>query len=480
MTSKNRSDIRREKLMSKLLARVASELGRLRIPVTSLVIDEARAALTVKWSEHGGSLSDSDLRTVVQSLKASQRSATAMDTRATTLPDIMQLNRAATPAADRRAASEAPADASALLLQTTKKQRQMLADREWIEAAQRDRVNGVEGKKQEKLHHLDVMRQQKDILDAQMEERRRQQEAERQAKLRQQQEMDEAIALARKMTRDEQLQALTKAQRERDYREKQQRELDAERERQREEEHNEQLRIVMLNQEELRRQKEAELLRKLHGKEEWKKTLEDNQRKLNEKEQEKEKIKELDRHYQRLYVEAQEKQERERSDAKRRKEERAAYFAKLASGVAQQFQAKEQDQTTKIEAEYQRQLQRAVEDEQERQRRQKQRLQQCLEVQQQQIAERKRKEEEEKNEARRYAQNLRKQAQETLAAEEARKHAARQEAMRTKDFLSTQLQLSYYKETRPLETSIARPPSVAATMYSPSRYTASATPSTMV
>jgi hypothetical protein len=467
--------IRHEKLMSKLLSRIATELGRLRITVTSEIVDCARESLLSKWQEHGGSLSDADIRQVVKLLKMqSGRSQSALDAPRQPLPELPAVHRAVTPSVNQAAMEGAR---EPLLLHTTKKQRLMMADKEWIDAASRDRTDGVEGKKREKMHHLEVMQNQKGILDRQMEERRRQQEEEQQAKARRQQEMSDIIARTKELEHQEHLAALRKAQKEREFREKQQREIDAERERQRIEEHNEQIRLVAKNQDELRRQKETDQARKIREQEEWKKTVADNQLKLAEKERERERTREIDRDYQRQYVEAQEKQERERAEAKQRKETRAAYFQKLAGGVAQLFMAKEQDLSSKIESEYQAQLQRSLEDERERSRKGKMRLQQCLETQQRQIAEKKRREAEEKEEFRRYARSLQAQAREANEAEEARKRAQKVEAVRTKEFLSTQLQMAHFKETKPLETSIARPPSAAATMYSPSRYTASVTPS---
>lgn len=471
--------IRKEKLMAKLLSRVATELGRSLLPVTSDVMDKARYALDSKWSEHGGSLSDLDIKAVVHSLKASIRSQSVAEHRSVALPTISSpaAQRAATPSVSDQPQHETPSDIKAMILHTTKKQRQLMADREWIEAAENDRLQSVVQKRKEKEHHLESMRQQKAILDHQMDEHNLRLEAERQEKLRRQREVEELIEQARAMQREEQHKAQLKANKEREFRAKQQREVELERERQRIEEHNEQVRMFMMNQEELRRQKELEQQRKLKEQQEWKKTVDDNQRKLLEKEVERERIKELDREYQRKYIEAQEKQDREREEAKKRKEARASYFQKLAGGVAALFQAKEQDQTAKIEAEYQRQLQRSLEDEQNRQRQTKQRLHTCLEVQQQQIIEKKAKEEKEREERRQYAESLRRQGEVTLAVEEAKRLAARQEAVRTKEFLATQLQLSHLKETKPLETSIARPASQAASMYSPSRFSTTLSPS---
>lgn len=476
--SKGPNGVRKEKLLLKLLNRVFNDLGRVGVEVDADTLALARACLLQKWSEHQGNMSDKDLRQVINAVASTKRSSSAMDA-APTLPKLGAAvsQRAVTPGVNPTASVDTHhADENrSVHNSTTRRQRQMMAEQEWISAAEQDRVMGAVMKQREREMHNEAMQKQRNFLDRQLDEHRKQQEADRREKLRLQQEMDDNINQARFLQRQEQQNALKKAQRERDFREKQRLEQEAERERQRVEEHNEQVKQSMMVQDELRRQKEADLQRKLREQEEWKNTVRENQQKLMEKANEKEKIKALDREYQRIYNEAQLKQDRERQEAKERKEKRLTYFQGLASGVAALFQAKEQDQTSKINAEYERQQQKALEDERNRVRAQKSRLQNCLETQTQQIAERKQREAEEKEAARRYAAELQAQAQESFRIEDEKRRAAKIEAMRTRDFLGTQLQMAHVKETKPLETSITRPISVATTMFSPSRHSAAST-----
>ena len=480
MTNSNsQSGVRKEKLLLKLLNRVFNELGRMRVEVDADTLALARSSLLQKWSEHQGNMSDRDLRQVINAVAATKRSASAMDA-PTTLPKLTSATgpRAITPGVNptTHPIDFVDGENTSAHHSTTRRQRAMMAEQEWIAAAEEDRVMGAVMKQREKEMHHEAMQKQRDYLDRQLAEHHQQQEANRREKLRLQKEMDDNINQARFLQRQEQQNALKKAQRERDFREKQRLEQESERERQRVEEHNQQVKQSMMVQDELRRQREADLQRKLREQDEWKKTVQENQEKLMEKSKEKEKIKALDREYQRIYNEAQLKQDRERQEAKDRKEKRLNYFQGLASGVAALFQAKEQDQTSKINAEYERQQQKALEDERNRARAQKMRLQNCLETQTHQIAERKQREAAEKEASRRYAAELQAQAQESFRIEDEKRKAAKIEAMRTRDFLGTQLQMAHVKETKPLETSITRPISVATTMFSPSRHTASATP----
>lgn len=344
----------------------------------------------------------------------------------------------------------------------------MMADAEWIQAADEDRKAAVEGKFNDRLQHKNHVHQQKSVLDAQLDEHRKQQEEARQTKLRLLNESNSQIEEHRRLIQRERQTQHEKAERERAIRENQQRENEEARMRQKQEELDSQLRQQLLVQEELRKQREREAERKRKEKEEWTKVLDENKEKLREKERQKDLMREEDLRYQRMYAESVEKQERERAEAIQRKEERAKYFGGLAQGVAQLFLQKEQDQSSKIEAVYQEQLRRSLQDENNRKVALKDRQRECLRVQTEQIAERKRLDEIAKNEEKILAQELKRQSEEAARVEEAKKRAQREEARRVEGFLSTQLQMAHFKETRPVETSIARPPSVAASMFSPS------------
>eukprot|EP00658_Telonema_sp_P-2_P076698 TRINITY_DN6764_c0_g1_i3.p1 TRINITY_DN6764_c0_g1~~TRINITY_DN6764_c0_g1_i3.p1 ORF type:complete len:185 (+),score=77.68 TRINITY_DN6764_c0_g1_i3:175-729(+) len=144
-------------------------------------------------------------------------------------------------------------------------------------------------------------------------------------------------------------------------------------------------------------------------------------------------------------------------------------FQKLADVVAQKFEAKEQNMSSKIEGEYQRQLDQNLKDERERKMKEKSRTKDCLNFQQQQLAEKRRQEEAEKEEGRRIAERVRQEIEDHKKQELAQKIASRQEAARMRQFLDTQLQMAHYKETQQPETSIMRPPEVASNMYSTAR-----------
>ena len=468
----NADYIRREKLVAKLLTRVITELKRQsNVPLTNAVADEARKILEQRWTEAGDCFTEADLRRVCQEV----RSNLNLGTRTQSVNDVRQNEnqdfRALTPQTEAPLSVSQARDLKEMLHNTTRRQRQMMADAEWIQAADLDRRAAVEGKAHDRIEHKNHIETQKAILDAQLQEHLLQQEQDRQNKLRTLRESTMQIEEHRRLLQKEKQEQHEKAERERRIRENQQRENEELRQRQRQEELDAQLRQQLVVQEELRKQREKEAERKRKEKEEWSKVLQDNQEKLREKERQKERAREEDLRYQRIYAESVEKQERERAEALRRKEERAKYFGSLAQGVAQLFLAKEQDQTAKIDAVYQEQLRRSLEDENNRKVAQKNRQKDCLRVQTEQIAERKRLDELAKEEERRLAEELRQQAEEAARVEEVKKRAAKEEARRVEGFLSTQLQMAHFKETRPVETSIARPPSVAASMFTPSKLT---------
>lgn len=360
-------------------------------------------------------------------------------------------------------------DATTLIANTSKKQRKILADREWSKKVEEDRVNGRLMAVKDKEDHFQRMMAQRKTLDQQKAEI----DAYRaeQARLRQLQkeQMDEHIAEAQFLTKKEKEEAHNKAVADKKFRERQQREADEERMRQREQERQDQLRQVLMFQEEERKQRDAERQAKLDKQAEWKRNLEDNERKLKEKAEAKVHEREEDREYQRRYAENQIRLEKEREDTYARKADRQRKFQSLADVVAKQFEAKEQNLNSKIDEEYQQQLDRNISDERSRKQREKERTRDCLNFQQQQLAEKRRQQEAEREEGRRIAERVRQEIELNHQQELAQKIASRQEAARMRQFLDTQLQMAHYKETQQPETSIMRPPEVAANMYSTAR-----------
>lgn len=479
--------VRKDKLMSKLLLRVVDILKSRGEEPASDILDAARKELDARWQEHHGTgMPEKELRAIVANLR---RAKSSLAGPAPAAPDIQRptstvLPDAAPPQKPDKESKEAPEDASTsqapsrmkeLLMSTTHRQRQMMADAEWIRAAEEDRVGGMVRKKEERQNRSNAMNKQKDLLDQQRAEHDRQKEEDRQHRLRMQREMDEHIEEHRRLTFQERQEAFDKSTKEKRFREDQQKQLDQQREKQRQDEHEQQVREYMMAKQELQRQRDLEMERKREEKSEWRRMLQDNQERLREKAAQKEREREIDRNFQKQAADSMDRQERERAEAKARKQARAEHFKKLADGVATMFERKQQDLGSKIEAEYQEQLRREQQDERDRRQRNKQRTQETQEMLRQQCAEKKRQEEKERDEARAFAQYIRDQQKEAQHQEECRRQAARAEAQRMKEFLNTQLQLNHFKETKPLETSITRPESRARTMFSPSRYTPSPT-----
>jgi len=154
-----------------------------------------------------------------------------------------------------------------------------------------------------------------------------------------------------------------------------------------------------------------------------------------------------------------------------------AYFGKLATQASAGAVKKEMDLGNKIEMEYREQLRRSLEDEQNRKMTLKRKLEETNRTRDRQCAEKREAAEEERRQSRLLAEAMREEAAQAAYQEKCRKLAQRNEAQRMREFLNTQLQMMHYKEARPLETSIMRPPTAAKHMYSPVRQLAERTPS---
>ncbi len=487
----SQDDIRHDKLLSKILVRIVSELKNRGVEPTADMMDAARRRVEAEWS---GSMSERQIKSIAAEVQRAfgGRSKTAMDSnKAANGSDGHQAEskpqRAATPPPQNAPPqfspgpdSEQNSEARALLRNTTRREREALANAEWIAAAERDRIAGIEGRKNDKLNNFKQMMRQKALFDAQMEEHRQEQERERQRALQRQKEMDEHVANHRYLTRKEKQDAFDKAMKEKKFREAQQQELERQREEARTNEHNEQVKQCMMAREELEKARQAELQRKADERKEWERVLRDNQERLHSKAMNKEREREEDRLFQKNYADQLDRQERERAEAFARKEARARYFQQLADGVASKFMAKEQDLTSKIEAEYNQQLQRALEDERNRKNRLKARTEDCQSTIKRQMQEHEDEKRREREEAKRQADALAAQIAEAKHQEECRRLAGKQEAQRLKEFLATQLQMQHFREARPLETSITRPASRANTMFSPSRYQPSPKPQSVL
>jgi len=172
----------------------------------------------------------------------------------------------------------------------------------------------------------------------------------------------------------------------------------------------------------------------------------------------------------RQYAENLEKQDRARAEQWARKQARAQAIGQLAQIVAGHHMKKEMDLNSKIEAEFNEQTRRSIEDEQNRKERNRQRSVDTQKTLQDQMDLKRHQEQRERDEAVRLAAAMRDQELQERQEEANRRLAARMEAKRLNDFLNTQLQLQHHRETKPVETSITRPQSCAKKMLSPTRY----------
>jgi hypothetical protein len=409
-SSSNRRRLQDDALTSKLLAVALKHAAKANIDVDAIFIDAVQRAIQSRIAN--GQLQDRELRAIVLDCGVPRSVSQAAVVR-----DAAEVDDAPrAPIAKPRAATPAESFGSQqsptreMLLNTSKRQRQMLADAKWIEQAEDDREQGFLRRKEEKQKETDRQRRQREALQSQLDEHDRDRQAAARARRKAQDDMTQAILDNRNATMQEKRDAFNRAQREKDFREKQVGEMEQQRENQRSQEHNEQVRHMMMLQQELQRQRAAEAEQKATEKAEWKKVLSENEERLREK------------------------------------------------------------------AEYDEQQRRSLEDERNRRLRAKQRILETREVIQNQLAEKEAEKARRKAEERRLAEALAEQAEEAARQERARKAAMRSEAARMKQFLSTQLQLQHFRETRPLETSITRPESRGTTMYTPSRYTPSPKP----
>ena len=356
-------------------------------------------------------------------------------------------------------------DASSLIVNTTKRQRKILADREWARAAEEDRINSRVMAVKEREDQARAMAEQRAKLDEQRGELEARREEERRMREAQKQQMTDHIALHKQLTLKEQQEARDKAIAEKKVREQQHREASEARERGRQQDYDDQMRRLAIINEQQRAQREADISAKVRKQQEWRSVMQQNEERTRDKALRKEHERAEDREYQRKYKENQDRLEAERAALYARKDAKQRQHLALADRVAEQFNAKEQSHLDKIHTEYEAQMRNDQEDEANRKRINKQKMQECLNFQQQQIAEKRRQEEERKADERRQAEEVRQQILENQRQEQAKKMMQHQEQLRMRQFLNTQLQMAHFKETQEPETSIMRPPHAAVNMF---------------
>lgn len=453
------------KIRSLLLQRVLVEVKNAGLEVSETVVDAAGKELDKRLShlKKGQAFSEKEVRIIAKIVGRPRSPPKAL------APVVAHQHEPPRAPTSTETCTVEQASIVSLRNNTTKRQRQILADDEWAKAAAADKMNAVNARISEKDKKIKATMEQKRQLDEQKEEMQRRRDEESRLRKQMKQEVDEQIVNSRIASRKEKEDAHIKAMKEKRYREDRQASIDVERERLRRHDLEDQVKQCEVQQNESRRRREEESRHRVEQKEEWKKVLLGNEGKLKERERDKERERETDRMFQRKYAENDTKVERERSEAMNRKVVRQQYFQSLADGVAAMFLSKEQDFTSKVDAEYEQQLLRQVIDENNRKIRHKACLQDCLSSQKKQIEERKRLADQVKLEERNFANTLREQSQQAVENEAARRHAARSEAQKMREFLNSQLQMAHFKETRPLETSIAKPKGES----SPQRFSAS-------
>jgi hypothetical protein len=424
-------------------------------------------------------LNNRDVATVVSKLNS--RAKSSMEVRPRPSEQIAAQLRADTPDEQPMMPAAAPASVpltreTPLLHNTSRRQRQLIGDRQWIKMVDDDRVAGAQGRLQERQDHHSLLMSQRRAFDMQRDEHRAEAERERQRRVQAQLDMDNTIANNRAAAAKEKADAYAKAMREKQFRESQATELEHRREQTRTNEHNDQVRHMMMVRNELERQRQDDADRKLRQKSEWRQVQLDNQSNLDLKARQSDAARELDRAFQKAYSDSLDKQESDRQQAHDDFEARAHLKQVMARKTASLHMKKEQNHDAKIEGEYQEQLQRALDTENLRKKNFKDRISDTHRVLDRQVAGKKQQDERDAADARALKEAMGQQAVEMRRQEANRKGAARAEAQRTMTFLNTQLQMQHFKETQAPETSITRPESRGHTMYSPSRYTPSLKP----
>lgn len=497
--------VRHDKLLSKILIRIVSELKTRGVEPTAEMMDAARRKVVSQWSS---GMTDKDIRSIATDLaKGARQQRVVAQSAMTDAPisasrmtpppaelDLPVLTPPVVAAAKPNAgiptkanfspavstATEQASELKTLMRNTTRRERENLANAEWISAMEKDRIDGIQGKKDDRTTVQKTRSKQRGTLDTQIDEHKIEAEAERKRQKQAQDDMTAHIENHRYLTRKEKQAAFDKEMKEKSFRASQQEMRDRDREEARTKEHNDQVRHCMMVREELEKDKQDALTKKAKERKAWEKVLCDNNDRLEWKAKQKEREVADDRAFQKNYADRLDRIEKERADTAARKGARAQYFQKMADGVAAQFMAKEQDLTDKIESEYNAQLDAAMKDEQHRKQKFKERTDDCQSTIKKQMLESVARKKAERVEAKIQADLLGVQIQEAKHQEQCRKMAAKQEAQRLKKYLGSQLQMTHFKEARPLETSIARPPSRSTSMYSPSKYTPSLRPESLV
>jgi hypothetical protein len=464
---------RRAALVEKLLLQVESRLRIRGVAPTQALLDEAAAQLRSEWDATGTlqerSVADVTRRVAQKSL--SQRATPVVGNVApfsgpdagAQAPLIAVQARAA--ASTPKVTELPPIVTPELVQNTSKRQRQILRDREWFEAAENDRRMGIAGRIQDRTSRVDAMSAQRRRLDEQLDEERRNKEAAAQERLRQRDAMTAAIEQEREHRRQEQEADRQRARAEGEFRMRQQRDAIQRRQDERNADRADQLRSCMLIQQEQEQARLAEREARTQQRADWERAQRENARDQEQRKARKDREREEDRDFQRRHAESLEQQDQQRAAVAQKKAERREALLKMADAVASQVHERESRWNDKVDSEWKSQME-ADRDEM-RQRKLDNRskaidTQNQVAEQQRQQAEAKRRQAEED---RRIADAMREQERLEREHKLQQKRDALEGGKKFREFLDSQVQLAHFKETQQPETSIMRPPHIAATMY---------------
>ncbi len=334
----------------------------------------------------------------------------------------------------------------------------MMADAQFLETCEEDRRKAEEFRKQQQIKEAKRKGDLRDGLEKQLRQQQIERETKRLRLKQEQEEMDQIVAGVRQREEDERRAEKERAQRQKDFQEAQQAENLRLAEQRKKQEREEQLRQVAVVEAAQREARDKEIAKKTEQKSQWQqRVLEDNVHRFHDRKRERAEKIAADRETIRQMNERFDADERTRAEAKARKEARRDYFGKLASAVAANVQSKDQQHLDKIDREAERQEEQDLLEKQRRLAASKQRAADTKQMLQLQKQEREKQKEAEARETELLAAAVRAQAEAEKERQKQEKDRQRELAAKQREFLDSQIQAQFMRETQPMETSIMRP-----------------------
>eukprot|EP00758_Cryptobia_borreli_P006421 Tbor_TRINITY_DN5149_c0_g1::TRINITY_DN5149_c0_g1_i1::g.26124::m.26124 len=346
---------------------------------------------------------------------------------------------------------------------TTKAQRRRLADQEAVRLMEEQQAKGLEREKQEKEHQLYLKRTQRKILDEQIEHIKKKREADRLRKEEERKEMEALIEYHNSLTQQERQAIHNRTMSTGKFCLNQMLAANEEKRNRNKKMHDDEVKFLKELEEMEKRQSEEEVKKKLDKQGEWKKVSLENDKKMKEKMLEREKEREKDREYQRMYSENEERLEKERAEMYSRIAQKQTSFQQLANEIALKSKNRDKTLDEKIKSDYANQIREYEEEERRRKMRIREEIRKCNDFQLQQIEEKQRIRAQQREEERLAIESIRQQEETYNKEQKLKEQLKKAEALKIYEQLNTQVKLSHYKETLPIETSIPR----SYTVYSP-------------